>query len=182
MNTYRVIALAVMMILLAPLGYAATYNGSGQVSNYNGGMQLGQFGFSVGAAGSVTIAVQSSDFDSFIRLYDLSIAEDANKQIAFNDNDPNDIWTSNSYLELILGPGNYLVAIGPEAGFSAAHGLAGFRAGIGYTPFDNGQDASFGNWTITVNTPVAVPVPAALPLFFSALSGLLLLGRKSFVS
>ncbi len=95
-----------------------------------------------------------------------------------NDDDPNGVNLFDSYLELDLGVGSYMVVIGPDS-YSAAEALVGESLGIEYSWFANARtNPALGEWTVTVTSINEVPVPAAFPLFLSALVGLGFLRRK----
>ena len=165
--------IVVAVVLMSSLGQAAIVEGAGQiVTDNNGDMLLGQFSFSVEVAGTVTIDVDATDFDSYIYLYGESLAVPV-------ANDDESLGNTDSYLQLELNAGDYLVAIGPYI-YSPTEGLNGSKANRDFLSDYAGVSpgSSAGAWSISVSTPTAVPVPAAFPLFLSALAGLGFLRRK----
>ncbi len=174
MNSFKMWVVAAV-VLMSSLGQAATVAGGGQITtDNNGDMLLGQFSFSVAVAGTVTIDVDATDFDSYIYLYgDFLDSPIANDDESFNNTD--------SYLQLELDAGDYSVAIGPYI-YSPTEGLNGKKLNRDFLAdyAAGGLSDNAGVWAISVDMPTAtaVPVPAALPLFLSALAGLGFLRRK----
>ncbi len=112
-----------------------------------------QIEFTVAVEGLVTI--ESTSFHtSYMRLFNASDIQ---------------IGSDFSAIDEVLVAGDYMVTIG-LAGYTEANALDGFDAFA--IP---GRTSA---WTMELTTPTAIPVPAALPLFFSAVTGLLLVRRR----
>ena len=134
-------------------------------------LRINQIYFTVATAGTVTID-STSDFvrstsssAGYLFLFDESDTLIANPDEDF----PRGHY--DSHISRVLDPGNYMVTIGiAESTYQNAIDGSDDRARKGWE----------GIWTVTVTTPsvAEVPLPAALPLFFSAVTGLLLSRRR----
>lgn len=163
---------------------AAVFTGSGQIVNYmagaidnDNGAIIGRLDFTVDTAGMVTISSDNTGIDSYIMLFDSSDA-----QLAVNDNDPSyhgslfDDAAYDSGMEFYLAADSYFVTIGAGS-YNITDALQGFMSNVDAadTIFNDYGSAS---WQLQAVTPSPVPVPAALPLFISALAGLGWLRRR----
>ena len=148
----------------------------GAVGNDNGAV-IGRLDFTVDTAGTVTISSDNVGIDSYIMLFDSN-----NLQLAVNDDDPSysgspfDDAAYNSGMDIYLENDDYFVTIGAGS-YNISDALQGFMSNVDAadTIFNGYNSAS---WELTVVTPTSVPVPAALPLFVSALAGLGWLRRR----
>lgn len=163
---------------------AAVFTGSGDIVNYtegaignDNGAIIGRLDFTVDTAGMVTISSDNMGVDSYIMLFDSS-----NVQLAVNDDDPLydgspfDDAAYNSGMEIYLEADSYFVTIGAGS-YNITDALQGFMSNVDAADtFLYGYDNA--SWQLQAVTPSPVPVPAALPLFISALAGLGWLRRR----
>ncbi len=152
MKFLNVVLTTAFLSILGQGALAATQIINGSFEYENNIHTIEQIQFTVEVDGLVSIE-SSSDELSYLYLFDgVALLED-----------------DYSSIETELAAGDYMVTIG-LLGYQASDALAGFDA--------LAPSGLTGSWTVTINTPMAVPVPAALPLFFSALTGLALVRRR----
>ena len=177
MKLLNLMAVAVL-IVFAQASYSATFTDDGEIRTIDGDndgqiddLAIGQFTFTVETAGVVTIDSVNNGFDSYMYLFDSS-----NTVIAENDDAAGG--TFNSAIATTLDVGTYRVTIG-AVWYSSADALLGYNDNwsYGYVALP-GSNAEFGTWQLTVNTPTAIPLPGAMLLFLSALTGLGILRRQ----
>ncbi|WP_101757717.1 VPLPA-CTERM sorting domain-containing protein [Oceanicoccus sp. KOV_DT_Chl] len=157
--------IALLVLLLLPLSsMAAVVSGEifavdGDGAGGSNDLSISWVEFSAAASGQVTIDI-TAGFDSQIMLLQGGAELDSS-------------YYGDSLSYNVLAGNDYLIAIG-QVLFFDNHAVNGF------------QDIAFlsgtGEWSVTISDNVQiiseVPVPAALPLFFSALMGLVAIRRK----
>ena len=182
-------SLAVVLGLSLGSVAQAAFVASGQIGNVNGNdLSIGQVSFFATAGSTVTIDALvwevSSDlngdgeltgFDSYLMLFSgtdlLKSADDGGLGSDGSQSSFDSLLTYN-----ISQTGQYMVTIG-QAGYSAADALLGFEGNRLYVDY-TGQMLGYGDWQLTITGASPVPVPAALPLFASALVALGFIRRK----
>ena len=177
--------LTVALFALASLqSNAAVFEETGDIQNKfagpassTNGAAIGTLEFTVAVAGNVSITSDGRGFNSFIYLFDSNgIA------LAFNDNAPGvgifeESYYDSAILDYYLDEGSYTVTIGHGLHSAEAAWVDGFISGVDAAGIIASDGYTERTWDLKVVTPV--PVPAALPLFFSALAGLGLLRRRN---
>lgn len=156
MKKLTVVLTTVFLMILGHSALAETvpFGGDFRYESRSGSQHtIEKIEFNVAIDGLVSIESTSVD-PSYMRLFDSS---------------DNQIGEDNSFIEQELVAGDYMVTIG-LAGYTALNALNGFD------PYAIPNRATA--WTVNLTTPSPVPVPAALPLFFSAVTGLLLVRRR----
>lgn len=143
-------------------------------------LEVVQIIFTLDQQGLVTIDSDVEGFNSFMYLFtQYDPATGTYDDMYWNDNESRR--ELDSYLELSLAAGTHMVTLS-VSGYTASDALQGYDASRPYAGInDAGANDLYGTWNLTLMTddgPSEVPVPAALPLFFSALLGLRLLARR----
>ncbi len=189
---------------------------SGNIYGTGLGSTVDQWSFTANTTGSVTIDALSWErenatkngidvngdgelafFDTYIYLFADDGTLDAADMIAYNDDSANtyadgSISSADSYLSLVLSPGDYIIAIGAFS-LDIGDAIDGFNDGnnfparcngvIGEQCFfelynDHGDYQLTMTGDITAPTLSAVPVPAAVWLFSSGLIGLIGVAKR----
>lgn len=191
MRILKTLAISGLLLSLTALA-RADFVTSGQISTINGSdLSISQVQFSATAGTTITIDAlvwelfsdlngdgERTGFDSGLMLFS------GTDLVAYADDGGLGADGSESSLDSLLSydvteTGIFTVTIGQQ-GYTQTDALAGYeinRLFVDYT----GEGKSYGDWqlTITGGSPVSeVPVPAALPLFASALLALGLARRR----
>ena len=168
------IMLVALVASFALQAQAAEFSDSGNIGLFDGDgdtfaddLSYGELSFTVATAGTVSITSEAS-FDGYLVVFDTS----DNSVVYQNDDDPlKGFFNEDAGLEEFFAAGSYKAVLGVISGDTVGNALQGYIADRPFT--------GAGDWSMNIVTPVAVPLPAALPMFISALLGLGLMRRKS---
>ena len=172
------------LVLLSSLGHSSviSFDGTTETIDGNGDgvfneVSIGQVRFTVESDGVVELDADITGYDGYMYVFN------SDNQVVYSNNDGS-LFSSDPYISGFFEAGDYLAAITMNmAGTSPNEAsVLGYASQSQYSWFNTpGSDESGGTWALTITGDVsatAVPVPAALPLFASALAGLVGLRRR----
>ncbi|ARN73241.1 hypothetical protein [Oceanicoccus sagamiensis] len=184
MLTIKKYLLAVLVCCSSTLSYSATeISGSiFEVGDTLDGLHIAQLSFTVDPGSiddvSISFTIDNSSSDTNFSGY-MKVFENGDFGTATTSSTP---FFGSSVSFDPLAQATYIVAFGRST-------FGNSEAEAGYSDSFFASDGESVGWTLTfsdnveninyLNAPIAVPLPAALPLFFSSLLGLLALRRKS---
>jgi hypothetical protein len=160
--------LMLVLVLVAPLANAA-YESSGSIYNFNGNdLSIYQETINASQGDEIILEVTADNFNSYLMVFfnGALIGSDNNSGVGENS-----LLSFNATLA-----GEYLFTVGQNL-YSESEALAGVQHNTGFLD-TTWSGAEEGTFVISIAGVTEVPVPAALPMFLSALFGLGFLRRK----